>query len=71
MDGDGSLEYYFPKLFRLAVKKDSFVNDCFEVRSGCIVWGPLLGGVFVNWRGASYEEFLSIVTNRESKDSRI
>ena len=31
----------FPRLFRLVANKESFVRDCFEVRSGCNVWGVL------------------------------
>ena len=37
----GTLSSMFPTLFRLSVKKDSSVNECFEVRSGYIVWGGL------------------------------
>lgn len=38
----GPLCVLFPRLFRLAVDKESSISDCFVVRSGCMVWGVSL-----------------------------
>ena len=61
MDGIGSLCGLFPRLFRLAVNKESSVSDCFGVRNECIVLGvpfrvrPL--------EGVQYEELSGILAN--------
>ena len=36
--GVGPLYSLFPRLFRLAIKNDYSVRDCFELMSGCIIW---------------------------------
>ena len=65
----------FPRLFRLAANKESYVSDCFEVRSGCNVWGVLFKRDLRSLEGELYEELLSFLANmffyRDTKDSRI
>lgn len=65
----------FPKLFRLAVNKESPVSDCFEVRSGCMAWEVSFRRSLRQMEGFMYQEMLSVFANmlfcRDYNDSRI
>ena len=61
--GIGSLYGLFPRLFRLAVNKESSVSDCFEVRNECLVWGVSFRRTLRPLEGVQYEELLSILAN--------
>lgn len=43
----------FQVSFRLVSNKESVVNDCYEVKDGCIVCGCLSGEVFVHRKRVS------------------
>ena len=65
----------FPRLFIIAVNKESFVNDCSEVRNGCTVWGAPFRRSLRTLEGGSYEGLMSILTNvficKDPKNSQI
>lgn len=73
--GVGPLCSLVPRLFRLTVKKESSVSECFEVGSGCMVWGVSFRKNLRPLEGDRYEELFNIIGNaffwRDSKDSRI
>ena len=58
INGGGGLSLcgLFPRLFRLAANMESSVCDCFEVRSGCNVWGVLFKRGLQPLEGELYEE---------------
>ena len=61
--GVGPLFSLFPRLFILAIKNDSFVTDCFEVMSGCIIWEITFKRSLRQLKGSRYEELLSVLTS--------